>query len=662
MVSHGGRTTVAKYLFTRLRQQGVHAIHGVPGDFTLRALDYLEPAGVKWVGTCNELSAGYAADGYARVRGLGALLTTYGVGELSAINAVAGSFSEHVPVVSIVGTPQRRLQDQRRNVHHTLGDGRPRVFAEMARHVTVAQANLVDEATAPGEIDRTILAALRESRPAYIELPADMASKEVVNGEKLLEEPLSTKDVTAGDDNDELAKKNRERELVDDLLQKIYAAKQPLVLVDSGGGVRQLCGAINAFVHASGIPTLCMPSGNGMVEHALPNYYGVHSGPVGQIDTMPYVRDADLVIALGPMFSDTQTLSWKVVPEADRTITLEKNWIHDPTGPRPTAEARVVEKKESINLDRFLARLTRQIDRAAVASPDVTSLGDFRTIQPPAYASVGVDLDAPIDQTSFYLRLSAYLRPHDIVVLGNATPILGGRDLVLPRGAQTIASGQWFSIGHMLPLSMGVSLARQHKHHQPGFHHQRDAHGNPTRTTQSPVPRGRTILLDGDGGFQVTAQELGTMIRYRIPATIFLVNNAGYAYERQIHGMHEDYNDLAPWRYGELARAFGASDEHEQLSNSNSNSKTVVRSRSSSDGPMDDRGDDDSDDSSENDESDSYPVRTYEVSTWRHLEDLLADRAFCRGRGLHFVDVRMGKFDVPEKFKVVFQRAGESLG
>ncbi|KAH0842762.1 Pyruvate decarboxylase [Fonsecaea pedrosoi] len=656
MVSHGGRTTVAKYLFTRLRQQGVHAIHGVPGDFTLRALDYLSPAGVKWVGTCNELSAGYAADGYARVRGLGALLTTYGVGELSAINAVAGSFSEHVPVVSIVGTPQRRLQDQRKNVHHTLGDGRPRVFAEMARHVTVAQANLVDEATAPEQIDRTILAALRESRPAYIELPADMASKEVVDGERLLEEPLSTKDVTAGDDTDELEKKNnRERKLVDHLLQKIYAAKQPLVLVDSGGGVRQLRGAINAFVHASGIPTLCMPSGNGMVEHALPNYYGVHSGPVGQIDTMPYVRDADLVIAFGPMFSDTQTLSWKVVPEADRTITLEKNSIHDPTGPRPITDAGA--KKESINLERFLARLTRQIDRAAVASPDVTSLGDFRTIQPPAYAGAGVDLDAPIDQTSFYLRLSAYLRPHDTVVLGNATPILGGRDLVLPRGAQTIASGQWFSIGHMLPLTMGVSLARQHTCHQHGFHHQRDAQGNPTRTTQSPLPRGRTILLDGDGGFQVTAQELGTMIRYRIPATIFLVNNAGYAYERQIHGMHEDYNDLAPWRYGELARAFGASDEQEQLSNSNS--KTVVRSRSSSDGPMDDR---DGDDSVENDESDSYPVRTYEVSTWRHLDELLANKAFCRGRGLHFVDVRMGKFDVPEKFKVVFQRAGESLG
>ncbi|KIY01094.1 uncharacterized protein Z520_02646 [Fonsecaea multimorphosa CBS 102226] len=642
----GGRTTtVATYLFTRLRQQGVHAIHGVPGDFTLKALDHLGPAGVKWVGTCNELNAGYAADGYARVRGLGALLTTYGVGELSCLNAVAGSFSEHVPVVSIVGTPQRRLQDLRANVHHTLGDGRPRVFAEIARHVTVAQANLVNQDTVPQDIDHAIATALRESRPAYIELPADMVGKEVDGGR--LEEPLldsTSKGSGSGSgsiDGDE----HREKRLVDDLLQRIYTAKQPLLLVDSGGGVRQLRSEINAFVRASGIPTLCMPSGNGMVEHALPNYYGVHSGPVGQIDTMPYVQGADLVIAFGPMFSDTQTLSWKVVPDPARTVTLAKNAIHNRTRHTTTNGATGTETTrdtESIDLPRFLARLTQQIDRSAVAAaPDaVASLGNFRTIQAPAFISPGVgksiiDLDAPIDQTSFYLRLSAYLRPYDMVVLGNATPILGGRDLVLPQGAQTIASGQWFSIGHMLPLTMGVSLARQELRRQRRHQHKAAPSPSPSKEETKDSGgggEGRTILLDGDGGLQATVQELGTFIRHRIPATIFLINNAGYAYERLIHGMHADYNDLAPWRYGELARAFGASEA--QLS--------VV-----GDGQA---------------KEDDYPVRNYEISTWRDLDALLADENFCEGRGLHFVDVRMGKFDVPEKFKVVFQRAGEALG
>ena len=582
---------LARYLFTRLRQQGLQSIHGVPGDFTLKALDYLLPAGLKWIGTCNELNAGYAADGYARVRGLGALVTTYGVGELSAINAIAGSYAESVPVLSIVGTPQRRLQDERRNVHHTMNDGRPRVFAEMARHVTVAQANLIDERTAAKEVDRVIGASIRESKPTYVELPADMVMKEVDAGQ--LEEKI--------DIEGELGNPEEEGKLAEELLRRIYEARQPLLLVDSAGGVRQMREEINAFIAASGIPTMCMPSGNNMVEHSHSNFYGVHSGPVGQIDTMPYVSEADLVLCFGPMFSDTQTLSWKVLPSEERRFTLNKNSLHSPSIDNG--------RSKEINLSRLLTTLTKRFDRSRLNRPDVSSLGNFRTIQPQAYAkSRGVSLNDPIDQTSFYLRLSSYLRPHDHVVLGNATPILGGRDLILPPGAKITASGQWFSIGSMFPMTMGMSLARQHEPQAKSV--------------------GRTILLDGDGGFQVSAQELGTVIRYRIPMTIFLINNAGYAYERQIHGLHEDYNDLAPWRYTELARSFGATEAQLAV----------------------------------NEKRNGYPVRNYTIQTWGDLEELLANEEFCEGKGLHFVDVRVGKFDVPEKFTVVFESAGKALG
>src|ERR1700743_672198 len=102
---------VAEYLFVRLHQLGVRSIHGVPGDYNLTLLDYVEPSGIHWVGNCNELNAGYAADGYARIKGVGALITTFGVGELSAINAVAGAYSERAPLVHVVGTPERAAQD-----------------------------------------------------------------------------------------------------------------------------------------------------------------------------------------------------------------------------------------------------------------------------------------------------------------------------------------------------------------------------------------------------------------------------------------------------------------------------------------------------------------------------------------------------------------------
>ena len=166
-------------MFARLHQNSVHHIHGVPGDYTLKALDHLSASGVEWIGNCNELNAGYAADGYARIRGLAALFTTFGVGELSAINAVAGSFAEHVPVVHIVGTPARHLQAVGAKFHHSLGDGRSRVFKEIYERITVAQANLVDMSTGPEMIDRTIEECLKCSKPVYIELPCDMVTAEV---------------------------------------------------------------------------------------------------------------------------------------------------------------------------------------------------------------------------------------------------------------------------------------------------------------------------------------------------------------------------------------------------------------------------------------------------------------------------------------------------
>lgn len=150
---------MADYLLDRLAEQGVRHLFGVPGDFTLAFLDHVErhPL-VEWVGCANELTAGYAADGYARLGGLGALSTTFGVGELSAINAVAGSFAEHVPIVHIVGAPSTATQEAGRATHHTLGDGDFGHFARMTAEVTAVQDTLT-AADAGAQIDRVLSGA-----------------------------------------------------------------------------------------------------------------------------------------------------------------------------------------------------------------------------------------------------------------------------------------------------------------------------------------------------------------------------------------------------------------------------------------------------------------------------------------------------------------------
>jgi pyruvate decarboxylase len=594
---------LSHYIFTRLHQLRVNHILGVPGDFTLKFLDHIPPSGQRWIGFTNELTASYAADGYARSRGLSALVTTYGVGELSALNGIAGSYAEYVPVVHIAGVPSRRLLRERRNVHHSLGDGRMEVWRDVAEKVTCKVGWLADvrESEVAEEVDQVIGAAARKSLPVYLGVPADMGGVEVDVGR--LEDLIDTE--TSADNE-------QEKQVGDEVLRRLYEAKQPLILVDSGGGVRHFRSEIDAFVQVSGIPTLIMPSGNEMVEHSHSNVYGVHAGLVGQIDTMPYVSGADLVLVFGPMFSDTQTLGWNVLPALERTITLNKSDLSSPMLRGG--------KSIPINLKRLLTTLTHTFDRSKILqTPDTSSLGNFRTITPPAYAnSRPLDPSSPIDQSSFYIRLSTYLKPTDVVILGNATPILGGRDLVLPPGGRSIASGQWFSIGHMFPLSIGHALSRLPL-------------GSPNISDQKQSRQregqGRTILVDGDGGFQATAQDLGTVIRYRIPMTIFLINNAGYAYERLIHGREESYNDIAPWKYTHLAKAFGATDA--QLTGK---------------------------------DEDRYTVRNYVVKTWQDLEDVLGDKEFQTGEGLHFVEVVMDRLDVPERFKGVFERAGEALG
>src|SRR3712207_42535 len=160
--------TVGDHLVARLAELGVDRVFGVPGDYSLRLLDHVvRHPDVVWTGCTNELNAGYAADGYGRLRGIAALCTTFGVGELSAINAVAGSFAEHVPVVHVVGAPARAVQDARKPVHHTLGDGGFGHFVRMHEEITCARAALTTE-NATAEIDRVLTAVRDRDRKSVV--------------------------------------------------------------------------------------------------------------------------------------------------------------------------------------------------------------------------------------------------------------------------------------------------------------------------------------------------------------------------------------------------------------------------------------------------------------------------------------------------------------
>ncbi|RDW60695.1 hypothetical protein BP6252_12078 [Coleophoma cylindrospora] len=554
--------SLARYLFTRIKQCGVNHVHGVPGDFSLKALDHIPPSGMKWVGGCNELNAGYAADGYARIRGLAALCTTYGVGELSAINAIAGAYAEHVPVIHVVGTPARHLQESRACIHHSLGDGRLRVYADMYKQVTTAQANLINARNAPELIDDVIQECVTRSRPVYIELPADMVDTQVSSDR--LQNALKLSAETDG---------KEEAIQVKDILSQLYLAKRPLILVDRGDGVEHIIDEINQFVCVSGIPTLTMPSGAGMIDASFKNYFGPHSGPIGKVNSLPYAQASDFVLAFGPMFADTQTLGWSTVPDSKVTTRIGRNSID------------TFDKSTSIDSKTFMQKLIDELDVSRLEYPSNVGLESWRIPDElPSY-----DPSTPINQTNLWPRLNSYLQPDDIMLLAASTALLAARDFALPPRVKVIASGMWFSVGQMLPAAQGAALAQQQS------------------------TGGRTVLLEGDGSFQMTAQELSTIIKLKLNVTVFLINNGGYAYERHIHGMDADYNDIAPWRYLEAASFFGA---------------------------------------------DGDQVGNYRVTTIGDLDALLANPTFQTKSGLKIVEIIVGKYDIPEKLKEVFQKAG----
>ena len=183
--------TIAEHLVDRLVAAGARHVFGVPGDYNLRFLDVIEAhPELEWVGNANELDAAYAADGYARIRGVGAVTTTYGVGELSALNGIAGAYAEHLPVFHLVGMPTIAAQTSRALVHHTLGTGEFDVFAKMAEPVVCASAIMTPQNVAH-ETERLIAAALYHRRPVYVAFPSDVANQSVVSSAQPVAQPRS---------------------------------------------------------------------------------------------------------------------------------------------------------------------------------------------------------------------------------------------------------------------------------------------------------------------------------------------------------------------------------------------------------------------------------------------------------------------------------------
>lgn len=225
------------------------------------------------------------------------MVTTFGVGELSAINAMAGAYSEHVPMVHIVGTPSTISQKSGLLLHHTLGNGNFNIFADMNKEISCAMAKLSDPYEAAAQIDHALRECWIQSRPVYITLPTDMVQKKI-EGHRL-KTPINL-DYPTNDPE-------QEDYVVDVVLKYLHEAKNPVLLVDACAVRHRVLAEVHDFIDKTGLPVFVTPMGKSAVNESHSNYGGVYAGDGSLPDVKERLEAADLILTIGAIKSDFNT-------------------------------------------------------------------------------------------------------------------------------------------------------------------------------------------------------------------------------------------------------------------------------------------------------------------------------------------------------------------
>ncbi len=492
--------TVIMHLLKSLKEIGITDIFGVPGDYAFPVNDAIcNDNQMRWIGCCNELNAAYAADGYARIKGAAAVCTTYGVGELSAINGIAGSYAEHLPVFHIVGMPKNVIQQNHGIMHHTLGNGEFDLFFKMTQPVVCASTILTPE-NALAETDRVIQAALTHKQPVYIGVPADFALMEL-GCTTLKPSPDPTSDPEA------LAT------VVEVINARISKAKSPVALVGSLIGRYELQDITRKLIEKTGLPFTSMFMGKGTLSESHPNFIGVYNGKILAEEVRTFVEESDLVLSFGTVMSDINTAAFTTNLDRSQEIRIQPDKV---LVGRATYHGVYIEDV-----------LNALVNAATKKNRDIP-------FQPKGLGEPQGKADDPITPGYMYPRLEQFFRPNDIIMAETGTSSMGLVTAKLPENAVFFNQTLWGAIGWATPASFGAAMAK---------------------------PGNRTILITGEGSHQLTVQEISQFGRFGLKPVVICLNNNGYLIERLLcEDPYIYYNDLAQWNYSKLPEAFGMAD------------------------------------------------------------------------------------------------------
>ena len=501
---------VAGYLIQRLYDLGVRHIFGVPGDFVLGFYhELIQSNKLEVINTCDEQGAGFAADAYARIHGLGVVCVTYCVGGLKVVNAAAQAFAEKSPLVVISGAPGIKERKKNPLLHHKVRDfdTQQKIF----KHLTIDSVLIDNPRTAAKDIDRVLSSAIRYKRPVYIELPRDMTSTPIpISREQFADSSTyskTTKEEEYETDMDSM------QEAIAEAVAMINSSKRPVIIAGVEIQRFALQDKLLQLAIRANIPVVATVLSKSVISEVHPLYLGVYEGAMGHESVREYVESSDCLILLGALMTD---INFSISP----TPIEQSNSIY------------VTSEKLSIkhhNFDNILSQdFLASLIEAPLAIKDFVIVGKQSNTNNYNNKHFSVARNQKITVKRLFERLNFSITDSSIVIADVGDSLFGSLDLTIHGQTDFLSPAYYCSMGFAVPAAIGAQLAK---------------------------PLLRPIVIVGDGAFQMTGMEISTITRFALNPVIIVLNNNGYGTERPM--LDGPFNDVLRWNYYRIPEIIG---------------------------------------------------------------------------------------------------------
>ncbi|MCA9175516.1 MAG: alpha-keto acid decarboxylase family protein [Planctomycetales bacterium] len=494
--------SIGEYLIKRLREYGLQDLFGIPGDYVLSLYGMLEKSPINVVGCTREDCAGFAADAYARIKGLGALCVTYCVGGLSVCNSIAGAYAEKSPVVLITGSPGLNERVNNPLLHHMVRDFRTQI--EVFEKLCVAVAELSDPMRAFAEIDRVLDAAVRFKRPVYLDIPRDMVD---------VRRPIAHVYYDPGVPSNPSALK----EATNETIALLEAAQRPLILAGIEVHRFQLQDELLELAEQTKVPIAATLLAKSVIRETHPLFIGVYEGAMGTKEVTAYVEESDFVLLLGTFMTDINLGIFTANLDMGNCVcaTSEELRVHH-------------HHYHGVQLQDFLSELKRRQPRATQR--------EVPACLKPKPEKFVLDADAQLTITRMIQRLNEQIDDATIVIADIGDSLFAGTELITHERTDFLSPAYYTSMGFSVPAALGASVA---------------------------CPNDRVLVLCGDGAFQMTGMELSTIVRHGYSPVVIVLDNHGYGTERLLHAGEWKFNEIHPWKYELLCEVLGGGTGYE---------------------------------------------------------------------------------------------------